>query len=405
MVRVSIFDLPCASLAVHDPVSARARARVRSESVSHARAHLQAAIRELHVPGIFKRDLLQDCEMPPPSTPPVFGLRHLGSSAAADSADPGGGGSGGADLGIATAPYAPSAGDLPNTLHRDRFPALSVEPAGTRQGLHVTAFEMSRWLLLLAGRKRVRIFHRDDTPLLYPRYELSLDPTFQVDPEMNEVEPQGLLKVASSATNLKQRAGASSGAVSFEDLASLDDAEAQAASEAADALGAKPAAATHAAGGDSLSPAAMPKIARESSGLRPRNWRYPTLCAARGWETELRAGELLYVPAGCAYAVHNLEDAVSLSANFVDEPAVERVAARLRADSILDPRLTNMADALEHAAAAAAAGTDAPIGTEGGESLFVRWRAGDASGHAEAASSRKRRRTETSDFSKAQPMK
>ena len=161
----------------------------------------------------------------PPSTPPVFGLRHLGSSAAADSADPGGGGSGGADLGIATAPYAPSAGDLPNTLHRDRFPALSVEPAGTRQGLHVTAFEMSRWLLLLVGRKRVRIFHRDDTPLLYPRYELSLDPTFQVDPEMNEVEPQGLLKVASSATNLKQRAGASSSAVSLRFCASIGGCE------------------------------------------------------------------------------------------------------------------------------------------------------------------------------------
>ena len=333
--------------------------------------------------------------MPPPSTPPIFGLRHLGSSA--DSADPGGGGGGGggADSGIAAAPYAPSAGDLPNTLHRDRFPALSVEPAGTRQGLHVTAFEMSRWLLLLVGRKRVRIFHRDDTPLLYPRYELSLDPTFQVDPEMNEVEPQGLLKVASSATNLKQRAGASSSAVSLEELASLDDAEAEDATEAADAMGAKPAAATDATAKHSLSPAAMPNLARESSGRRPRNWRYPTLCAARGWETELRAGELLYVPAGCAYAVHNLEDAVSLSANFVDEPAAERVAARLRADSILDPRLANMADALEHAATTAAVGTGAPTATGGAGSLFVRWRASDAAGHAETDSSRKRRRTST----------
>ena len=105
------------------------------------------------MPAIFTRDLLEDCEMPPLSAPPSSGLRHLGSSA--DSADPGGGGGGvgGTDPGIAAAPYAPSAGNMPNALHRDRFPALSVEPAGTRQGLHVTAFEMSRWLLLLVRRK------------------------------------------------------------------------------------------------------------------------------------------------------------------------------------------------------------------------------------------------------------
>ena len=58
---------------------------------------------------------------------------------------------------------------------------------------------------MLHGRRRVWIFHRDDTPLLYPRYELGYDPTFQVAPEMNEVEPQSLLKIPSSERDISKR--------------------------------------------------------------------------------------------------------------------------------------------------------------------------------------------------------
>ncbi len=40
--------------------------------------------------------------------------------------------------------------------------------------------------------------------------------------------------------------------------------------------------------------------------------------AASGWDFMLEAGEVLFVPAGCAHSVRNVTDTVAISANYID---------------------------------------------------------------------------------------
>ena len=48
---------------------------------------------------------------------------------------------------------------------------------------------------------------------------------------------------------------------------------------------------------------------------------------ASRWEAELVAGELIFVPAGCAHQVVNTAPSIAVAANFVDSGNVARVAA------------------------------------------------------------------------------
>ncbi|XP_078581463.1 uncharacterized protein LOC144864916 [Branchiostoma floridae x Branchiostoma japonicum] len=66
------------------------------------------------------------------------------------------------------------------SLYRDSWPSLFVAPSGLSGGLHVDAFGSNFWMALFQGRKRWLFFQKDDLPLLYPRYNHSTDPSFDV---------------------------------------------------------------------------------------------------------------------------------------------------------------------------------------------------------------------------------
>ncbi|CAM9505435.1 unnamed protein product, partial [Laminaria digitata] len=51
--------------------------------------------------------------------------------------------------------------------------------------------------------------------------------------------------------------------------------------------------------------------------------RTPAALLARGYESILEAGDLLFVPAGCPHRVENLTDTLALSCNYVDATNVD----------------------------------------------------------------------------------
>ncbi|XP_066299717.1 bifunctional arginine demethylase and lysyl-hydroxylase PSR-like [Branchiostoma lanceolatum] len=79
------------------------------------------------------------------------------------------------------------------SLYRDSWPSLFVAPSGLSGGLHVDAFGSNFWMALFQGRKRWLFFQKEDLPLLYPCYNHSTDPTFDVDVFNPDVQKYPLL--------------------------------------------------------------------------------------------------------------------------------------------------------------------------------------------------------------------
>ncbi|KAL3877711.1 hypothetical protein ACJMK2_035376 [Sinanodonta woodiana] len=80
------------------------------------------------------------------------------------------------------------------SLYKDSWPSLFIAPAGLTSELHVDAFASNFWMALFQGRKRWVFFDPVDLPLLYPRYEHSFDPVFDVDLSCPDLEQYPLLR-------------------------------------------------------------------------------------------------------------------------------------------------------------------------------------------------------------------
>jgi len=50
----------------------------------------------------------------------------------------------------------------------DSWPSLLVGPKGTRSALHVDGFATHFWMVMFKGKKRWRVYAREDESLLYP---------------------------------------------------------------------------------------------------------------------------------------------------------------------------------------------------------------------------------------------
>lgn len=69
--------------------------------------------------------------------------------------------------------------------------------------------------------------------------------------------------------------------------------------------------------------------------------------SARSVQVELRAGELLFVPANSPHAVHNLTTTVALSGNYIDESNIHCSLAALRREGLVCGRARELLAALE----------------------------------------------------------
>lgn len=84
--------------------------------------------------------------------------------------------------------FLPSLGDFlqrtaPGSLYHDSWPSLFIAAGGVHSELHIDAFGSNFWMAMLQGKKKWTLFSPDQKGLLYPRYEESLDPVFEVDIE------------------------------------------------------------------------------------------------------------------------------------------------------------------------------------------------------------------------------
>jgi uncharacterized protein YjlB len=61
----------------------------------------------------------------------------------------------------------------------------------------------------------------------------------------------------------------------------------------------------------------------------------------------LNAGDVLFVPAGCAHRVETLAPSIAVSGNFVDASNLDNVCAELRAAGLRDPGAAHLADLLQ----------------------------------------------------------
>ncbi|KAK3580713.1 hypothetical protein CHS0354_005717 [Potamilus streckersoni] len=83
---------------------------------------------------------------------------------------------------------------MAGSLYKDSWPSLFIAPAGLTSELHVDAFASNFWMALFQGRKRWVFFDPVDLPMLYPRYEHSFDPVFDVDLSCPDLEQYPLLR-------------------------------------------------------------------------------------------------------------------------------------------------------------------------------------------------------------------
>ena len=70
------------------------------------------------------------------------------------------------------------------------------------------------------------------------------------------------------------------------------------------------------------------------------------LSAAGGWDFVLEAGEVLFVPAGCAHTVVNCCDSVAISANYIDASNLDLALDELIVSQAEDTRLEPIVDTL-----------------------------------------------------------
>ncbi|XP_023323479.1 bifunctional arginine demethylase and lysyl-hydroxylase JMJD6 isoform X3 [Eurytemora carolleeae] len=66
------------------------------------------------------------------------------------------------------------------------------------------------------------------------------------------------------------------------------------------------------------------------------------------YSVDLRAGELLFVPAGSPHQVQNTEDTVAVSGNFVDETNLNEFIGHLKINGLLDPRSRDLLQDLDN---------------------------------------------------------
>jgi len=73
----------------------------------------------------------------------------------------------------------------------------------------------------------------------------------------------------------------------------------------------------------------------------------PLAGSARRRECILRAGEVLFVPAGTPHYVENLTDTVAVSGNFIDDSNLPGVLRELRFSSLRNPAMRQLSEVLE----------------------------------------------------------
>ena len=76
---------------------------------------------------------------------------------------------------------------------------------------------------------------------------------------------------------------------------------------------------------------------------------HPLLSLTHPQECVLKAGELLFVPAGCPHRVENLTKSLAISANFVDRSNLELVLKELSVNAIQDQRAAQLLSELRGA--------------------------------------------------------
>jgi hypothetical protein len=75
----------------------------------------------------------------------------------------------------------------------------------------------------------------------------------------------------------------------------------------------------------------------------------PLLSLTHPRECTLKAGELLFVPAGCPHRVQNLTKSLAISSNFVDRSNLELVLDELSINAIQDQRAAQLLSELQGA--------------------------------------------------------
>ena len=96
----------------------------------------------------------------------------------------------------------------------------------------------------------------------------------------------------------------------------------------------------------------------------------PQAAEAKRWEVDLQAGQVLFVPSGCAHSVTNLTDTVAISANFVDSSNIKRCLSELEIASSEDARSLEVLRGLKRVVAARGEGAQ---GREDDGRVFIPW--------------------------------
>lgn len=84
----------------------------------------------------------------------------------------------------------------PGSLYRDSWPSLFIAAAGVHSDLHIDAFGSNFWMAMLEGKKKWTLFSHEQQSFLYPKYDSSLDPVFEVDLESPDLTLFPLLSLA-----------------------------------------------------------------------------------------------------------------------------------------------------------------------------------------------------------------
>ena len=74
---------------------------------------------------------------------------------------------------------------------------------------------------------------------------------------------------------------------------------------------------------------------------------FPYLKLAQPYMCDLNAGDVLFVPAGCAHRVETLAPSIAVSGNFVDASNLESACVELHAAGLRDPGSAQLADVLK----------------------------------------------------------